>query len=58
MCVASLVPRHREKSDAIRQHVPKPGLRVVLDATIDRKGLDVVVLVWRKEAVQVTTFVT
>ncbi len=46
------------QADAIRQHIPKPGLRVVLDATIDRKGFDVVVLVWLKEAAQVTRFVT
>ncbi len=36
------------QADAFRQQAAAPGLSVVLDATIDRKGLDAVVLVWRK----------
>ncbi len=36
------------QADSFRQQAAAPGLSVVLDATIDRKGLDAVVLVWRK----------
>ncbi len=42
LCAAS-------QADALRQQAALSGLRVVLDAPVDRKGSDVVVLVWVKE---------
>ena len=36
------------QAGALRQQAASLGLRAVLDAAIDRKGLDVVVLVWLK----------
>ena len=41
LCAAS-------QADALRRQAAALGLRAVLDAAIDRKGLDVVVLVWLK----------
>jgi hypothetical protein len=41
------------QADALRQQAAVLGLQVVLDATIDRKGLDVVGLVWRKATAKV-----
>lgn len=42
LCAAS-------QADTLCQQASALGLRIVLDAPVDRKGLDVVVLVWRKE---------
>lgn len=42
LCAAS-------QADVLRQQAASLGLQVVLDEPIDRKGLDVVVLVWLKE---------